>query len=84
MISITVDPSSLSRCSHFSTAAFLPDSYTGLQKTAESCFNLPLMWNHLSVGNISKILVINDKKVFYEFGITNKQLAESLFHAVLN
>lgn len=42
------------------------------------------MWNHLYVGNISKILMRADEKVVYEFVIRNKHLAESLLHAGLN
>ncbi|XP_067147144.1 little elongation complex subunit 1 isoform X3 [Apteryx mantelli] len=58
-----------------------------LKKIAESCFDLlPVIRSHIYVGNISKIPVMTDeeKEVVYEFGITNKHLAESLLRTVLN
>ncbi|NXG37439.1 ICE1 protein, partial [Dromaius novaehollandiae] len=58
-----------------------------LKKIAESCFDLlPVIRSHVYVGNISKIPVMTDeeKEVVYEFGITNKHLAESLLHTVLS
>ncbi|XP_062425767.1 little elongation complex subunit 1 isoform X1 [Rhea pennata] len=58
-----------------------------LKKIAESCFDLlPVIRSHVYVGNISKVPVMTDeeKEVVYEFGITNKHLAESLLHTVLN
>ncbi|XP_032659588.1 little elongation complex subunit 1 isoform X2 [Chelonoidis abingdonii] len=58
-----------------------------LKKIAESCFDLlPVIRSHVYVGNILKVPVMRDeeKEVVYEFGITNKHLAEPLLHAVLN
>nr|XP_009663437.1 PREDICTED: uncharacterized protein KIAA0947 homolog isoform X1 [Struthio camelus australis] len=58
-----------------------------LKKIAESCFDLlPVIRSHVYVGNISKIPVMTDeeKEVVYEFGITNKHLAESLLHTILS
>ncbi|NWI98621.1 ICE1 protein, partial [Crypturellus undulatus] len=57
-----------------------------LKKIAESCFDLlPVIRSHVYVGNISKIPVMTDeeKEVVYEFGITNKHLAESLLNTIL-
>ncbi|NXO65798.1 ICE1 protein, partial [Phainopepla nitens] len=67
-----------------------------LKKVAESCFDLlPVIKDHVYVGNISKIPVMRDeeKEVVYEFGVKNKasgiilnfmHLAESLLHVILN
>ncbi|KFZ51571.1 Uncharacterized protein KIAA0947, partial [Podiceps cristatus] len=58
-----------------------------LKKIAESCFDLlPVIKGHLYVGNISKIPIMRDeeKEVVYEFGIKNKDLAESLLCVILN
>ncbi|KFQ40961.1 Uncharacterized protein KIAA0947, partial [Nestor notabilis] len=58
-----------------------------LKRIAESCFDLlPVIKGHVYVGNISKIPVMRDeeKEVVYEFGVKNKQLAESLLHVILN
>uniref|UniRef100_A0A8V5GNP7 Little elongation complex subunit 1 C-terminal domain-containing protein n=2 Tax=Melopsittacus undulatus TaxID=13146 RepID=A0A8V5GNP7_MELUD len=58
-----------------------------LKRIAESCFDLlPVIKGHMYVGNISKIPVMRDeeKEIVYEFGVKNKQLAESLLHAILN
>ncbi|XP_061320562.1 little elongation complex subunit 1 isoform X1 [Pezoporus flaviventris] len=58
-----------------------------LKRIAESCFDLlPVIKGHVYVGNISKIPVMRDeeKEIVYEFGVKNKQLAESLLHAILN
>ncbi|NXK75128.1 ICE1 protein, partial [Amazona guildingii] len=58
-----------------------------LKRIAESCFDLlPVIKGHVYVGNISKIPVMRDeeKEIVYEFGVKNKQLAESLLHVILN
>ncbi|XP_025904316.1 little elongation complex subunit 1 [Nothoprocta perdicaria] len=58
-----------------------------LKKIAESCFDLlPVIRSHVYVGNVSKVPVMTDeeKEVVYEFGVTNKHLAESLLNTVLN
>ncbi|NXK95269.1 ICE1 protein, partial [Formicarius rufipectus] len=57
-----------------------------LKKIADSCFDLlPVIKGHVYVGNTSKIPVMRneEKEVVYEFG-TNKHLAESLLHVILN
>ncbi|NWX83229.1 ICE1 protein, partial [Nothoprocta pentlandii] len=58
-----------------------------LKKIAESCFDLlPVIRSHVYVGNVSKMPVMTDeeKEVVYEFGVTNKHLAESLLNTVLS
>ncbi|NWX37003.1 ICE1 protein, partial [Notiomystis cincta] len=58
-----------------------------LKKVAESCFDLlPVIKGHVYVGNISKIPVMRDeeREVVYEFGVRNKNLAESLLHVILS
>ncbi|NWX15548.1 ICE1 protein, partial [Aegotheles bennettii] len=60
---------------------------SALKKIAESCFDVfPVIRGHVHVGNISKVPILTDeeKEVVYEFGIKNKNLAESLLHAILN